>query len=434
MFSSAGACCIEAAGELVLVCKCSGNNTGSVWIPLIRLLCYRCLLIFFMSCIFFNSVNRHSQAGNYLVVFGLLVSVLTLLLITCPSATSQPVTKTQAIQLKPEPMPFTAKEYYIASVADERKDRKAVAYLLTIPGSTKLLSAPQPVDLEGGGFPAIRQYITKSLPQNKKLRPVTVRLKECLVTESPADNGRIAGTVAMHMAFEWEREGEPVQLIEYKGGAQYNRSVTQQAAVERVLRQSIVSAVRYFDTWINKEADGNEKLAKAIKVTFTDYTENTENDTVFYSPGRPLIWDDFRDKPRVGRFAASVFPSFSYEGQSKVSNGIIHVNLAMKVYVLKNASWVRDNARDAYGLNHEQRHFDIVKLVAERFKKKIQPDSLTLEDYNSIIQYQYLESFREMNRLQEQYDGETGHGLNHAAQQKWNQWIDAELRSFVAKE
>jgi hypothetical protein len=331
-------------------------------------------------------------------------------------------------------MPFTPKEYYIANIIDERKERKVVAYLLNAQTAPGTASPTHPVDLEGGGLAAIRQYMKQSLKRNTTLRPVTMRIKEYLVSESPADKGRIAGKVDVLVSFEWQREGETVHLIDYKGGAQYNRSVNQFTAVERVLRQSLVSAMRYFDTWMNQEADGNEKLARSIKVTFTDFTRNTENDTVFYSPDRPLIWDDFRDKPRVGRFAASVFPSFAYEGQSKVSKGVIHVNLIMKVYVLKNSSWVRDNARDAYGLNHEQRHFDIVKLVAERFKQKVQPDSLSLEDYNSIIQYQYLESFREMNRLQEQYDGETGHGLNQAVQEKWNQRIDAELRSLMAKE
>jgi hypothetical protein len=346
--------------------------------------------------------------------------------------------KPETIRLQAEAMPFTPKHYHIANIIDERKDRKAIAYLLTSSssgtGNSQLPAATRPVDLEGGGLTAIRQYMKQSLGRNTSLRPVTIRLKEYLVTESAADKGRVAGKVDVSMSFEWQREGETVHLIDYKGGAQYNRSVNQIAAVERVLRQSLVSAMRYFDTWINQQADGNEKLAKALKVTFTDFTRNTQKDTVFYSPDRPLIWDDFRDKPRVGRFAASVFPSFSYEGQSKVENGIIHVNLTLKVYVLKNSSWVRNDAREPYGLNHEQRHFDIVKLVAERFKQKIQPDSLTLEDYNSIIQYQYLESYREMNRLQEQYDGETGHGLNKAAQELWNRRIDAELRSFMAKE
>ena len=112
---------------------------------------------------------------------------------------------------------------------------------------------------------------------------------------------------------------------------------------------------------------------------------------------------------------------------------MITLNLSVKSYVLKKSSWARADAKNAYALNHEQRHFDITKLVAERFKRAIQPDSLTVEDYNSLIQYQFIESFREMNRMQKQYDGETNHSLNQAAQEQWNQKIDAELRSFGVK-
>ena len=111
---------------------------------------------------------------------------------------------------------------------------------------------------------------------------------------------------------------------------------------------------------------------------------------------------------------------------------MVHIIITMKVFVVRDASWVKAG-RDDYGLNHEQRHFDIVKLVAERFKQKIKPGNLTVADYNSIIQNQFLESWREMTRVQEQYDSETGHGLNQLAQADWNQRIDADLEKFGVK-
>jgi hypothetical protein len=98
--------------------------------------------------------------------------------------------------------------------------------------------------------------------------------------------------------------------------------------------------------------------------------------------------------------------------------------------MLKNSTWVRDLALNDYSLNHEQRHFDIARLITERFKRKLTPETLTLTDYNSEIQYQFIESFRDMNELQKQYDRETQHGINQAAQAYWNQKIDAELRSY----
>lgn len=382
--------------------------------------------------------NSHTQQNQRvaIVCFFHKVSLASLaaLLVVCFSAVGHPTLKTEPIALRAKPLPFTPKEFYIADVIDEREDRTAVGYLLSATNSSSQPAETYPVDLQGGALTAIRQFIRQGLNQNTALRPVVIRLKECRITELPGAKGRVDGRVVLTMAFDLQRDGETIHLVEYRrGGAHYNRPASSVTAVEQALRQSLVSALRYLNTWMNQEADGNVLLAKGVKVFFTDYTQNVENDTVFYATDRPLTWGDFREKPRLSRYAASVFPSFAYESHSEIVEGILHINLTLKVFVLPNYSWVRDDAKDPYSLNHEQRHFDIVKLVVERFKQKVQPDSLTVEDYNSIIQWQYIESFREMNRLQEQYDDETRHGIDKIAQERWNRRIEDELRSFTAK-
>lgn len=361
---------------------------------------------------------------------GLLLPLLSVLFM----AAGSPSDDTDAIVLRSEKLTFTPKEFYIADIRDERADKKAVAYLLPVTGSPSTTAKPLPVDLKGGGLAAIRQFTRESLPRNTALRPVVVRLKELSVKEAAGTTGRVEGRVVVAMAFELRRGDEIVPLLEYKGGARYERPAGKNEVVEPVLRQSLGEALRYLNTWMDREASTNEKLAKGIKVTFTDYTGSADQDTVFYSARRPLTWNDFRaDVNRTSRFSATVFPSFAYEGDSKVINGIVHLNLKMQVYVLKSSSWVKEEAKDAYGLNHEQRHFDIVKLVAERFKQKIKPDDLSLADYNSNIQYHFIESYREMNQLQDQYDGETRHGINKAAQEQWNQRLEKELKEYGIK-
>ncbi|WP_299986565.1 hypothetical protein [uncultured Pontibacter sp.] len=345
-------------------------------------------------------------------------------------AASPAAVNTEPIVLRTEKLPFTPREFYIANVIDERTDKKAVAYLLPLTGAGKA----QPVDLQGGGYIALREFINKGIPANKSLRPVVIRLKEMQVKEAQSSAGRVAGTISVVMAFEMEQEGETVQLLQYKGGGRYERPVGRNEVTEPALRQSIKEALRYLNTWMDLEANTNPKLAKGIKVTFTDYTAPADQDTVFYNPSRPLNWNDFKaDVNRTSRYAATVFPSFAYEGETEVKDGIIHLNLNMKVYVLKSSSWVKDNARNSYGLNHEQRHFDIVKLVSERFKQKIKPENLSLADYNSNIQYLFIEFYREMNQLQDQYDSETRHGLDTAAQERWNQRLEQELKAMGVK-
>jgi hypothetical protein len=370
--------------------------------------------------------TAHSAGGRVAIFFMLLL---------CPFAlTAQSSAAPDFLVLQTAKLPFTPKEFYVAEITDTRKDRKPVAYLLTPAQNPAAPDLTRPVDLQGGTLSAIRQFVGNSLPRNTRLRPVLIRLNECRITETPGTGSTINGEVALSMSFHHKRGSDTVHLVNYRGGIRYARSANQTVTVEQALRQSLVGSLQYLNNWMEREADTNEKLARGVKVTFTDYTINEQADTVFYSSDRPLTWADFRDRPRTSKYAAAVFPSFAQDGKREIRNGIIHVQLVMKVYVLKDASWVKEGARDEYALNHEQRHFDIVKLVAERFKRKVLADTFTVEDYDGQIGYLFLESYREMNRLQDQYDEETSHSLNRDAQEQWNRRIDSELRAFFAKE
>jgi hypothetical protein len=352
------------------------------------------------------------------------------LLVVSPAVVGQDSKVPEPLVLRPAGTVFTPREFYFSLVTDDRADRTAVA-LLVAAGAP--VTAPlQPVDLQGGAIAGIRQFIGQAVPANKSLRPVQVRVQECRVLEKPAAGGRVEGQVTVTLVFDIQREGKTVLSLPYKGGARYIRLPHQVSVVEPTLRQSLTDALTYLNTWMNREAGRTEKLATALKVTFKDFARRDDPDTLFYHVGQPLRWEDFRAQPRGGTYAAAVFSSFAYEGESRVVNGVIHLDLTMKVFVVRDASWVRQG-RDAYALNHEQRHFDIAKLIAERFKKQVQPQHLTIADYNSQIQYQFLESWREMTALQEQYDRETRHSLDQAAQARWNQQIDRELVALGAK-
>jgi hypothetical protein len=187
--------------------------------------------------------------------------------------------------------------------------------------------------------------------------------------------------------------------------------------------------MKYFDDWINKDADNNQKLAKSVRLDISDYQGGNDKDTVFYSSDRPLTWDDFKGRPRFNNYAASIFASIGYESSSTVEKGEIVVDLVFKTYMLKSSSWVR-SGNNSYGLNHEQRHFDIAKIVTERLKNTLKALPLEPHNYERKVSYHYLEAFREMNQMQEDYDLETSNGTNGSAQQRWNEKIDSTLRQL----
>ncbi len=334
------------------------------------------------------------------------------------------------IRLRSESLPFTPKEFYIAAVTDQRANRGSVARLVLA-----LNQSPQPVDLDKGIANSFQQFIDQGLKQNKSLRPIAMRIRQCRVSETAMGN-RVTGQFTFAVTFELLGKDDAgattsTRLTDFQSSANYTRPLGHLDVIEPTIRQAIVSSLRSLNEYMKRESGRNEKLARSLRINFIDDSRVTDDDTVHYNTTRKLTWADFQAPPRRGsHYAAEVFTSFAYEGKSTVKDGVIILNLTAKAYMLKPSSWARSDARNDYALNHEQRHFDIVKIIIERFKKKIQPDNLTLEDYNSITQYQFIESFREMSQMQTQYDNETNHSLNQAAQERWNQKIDAELRNF----
>jgi len=339
------------------------------------------------------------------------------------------------IRLQPQAAPFVPKEFYFAAVTDQRPERGPVARLVLTPGQR-----PQPVDLEGGAAPGLDNFIDRTFRQNKSLRPVAVRILQLKLTETAIGN-RVTGQLALTLAFDLlgkDDDGSETstRLTTYRGNASYTRPLNQTSVIEPTLRESIVTGLKGLNDYMGRESGKNEKLAKTLQVVFTDDRDirTAGDDTVLYSPARKLTWADFRAVPRpTSRYAAEVFTSFAYSGKSTVKNGVITLNLTARAYMIKDQSWGRAESKNLYALNHEQRHFDITKIIVEQFKQKIRPDSLTMADYNSIIQYQFIESFRELHRLQEQYDNETNHSIDQAAQERWNRKIDADLQKLGVK-
>ncbi len=343
--------------------------------------------------------------------------------------------KVNEITLQDEPLSFIPKEFYVADVIDERADRSVIALLLS---GGDLKGGPpkiQPVDLKGGGGAAVKKFIIHNLQRNTTLRPIVIKLKTFKAIESVLQGNKIEGQISLSMSFYLERgsEEEMVYLSDYIGNADYTRNGGHPYDIEPTLRNLLKDGLQKINTWMNKQAATDIRLAKGVKVSFTDYEEKSEGDSIYYNVKRPLAWSDFQSKIPNSRYEAEVFPSFGYDERTSIANAIINLNLIIKVCLPKSASWAKEGSRSAYTLNHEQRHFDIVKIVAEHFKQKLRTENLSTTNYDGPINEDYLDAYREMNNLQKQYDDETHHGTDEYMQQKWNERIDKGLREIGVK-
>jgi hypothetical protein len=360
----------------------------------------------------------------------LLFLIISLFVFTAFKINSQPAS---VIVLQNEQLPITPKEFYIAAVNDDRKDNTTIGSLQPFVTAKGKLSEAYNVDFKGG-MAAIKNFIGYSLPVNKALRPIIIKIKAFNVIETPVSGGYVKGDVRLILSFNLQRGEDQVHLVDYKGSANYQRKPGPPQQIEPILRSAIKNSLIYLNNWMDVQADNNIKLARGVKVTFADYSEAVEGDTIYYRANRPLKWDDFKARPPItNRHDAEVFTSIGYNETVKLEKGIINIKLDIKVYAPKSACWVNSGGANAYSLNHEQRHYDITRLVAEHFKQNIKAEKLSTDNYDGPINVVYFDALREQDKLQKQYDSETSHSVNSYQQQKWNERIDKELAALGIK-
>lgn len=155
------------------------------------------------------------------------------------------------------------------------------------------------------------------------------------------------------------------------------------------------------------------------------------SDTVYYNAGRKLTWPDFKGKEDAKSPALAITSSgFGFLAGVQKNNGKTNINITVYCYFGKKASWVRAGRESAYALNHEQHHFDITYIATCMFLQKLKSASFTWENYNAVLDRIYAESSRQLEKMQNEYDGQTKNGQLKDVQATWNEKIDAQLATI----
>jgi hypothetical protein len=164
-------------------------------------------------------------------------------------------------------------------------------------------------------------------------------------------------------------------------------------------------------------------------VYWTEQTSLTPSDVIYYNPVRQLTWKDFRGSPDVSSRASAVTASgFGYKADYQNVGSKTNINISVYCYFNKNNSWVKPGRTTEYILNHEQQHFDISFIAATVFVEKLRAATLTKANYNTILPTLYKECCSLMNRLQDDYDGQTKNGQLQEMQAKWNTYLRDKIK------
>ncbi len=168
-----------------------------------------------------------------------------------------------------------------------------------------------------------------------------------------------------------------------------------------------------------------------VTIKWQKIIPGNERDTIYYEPGRKLTWNDFKGSPVANSPAAAMTESgFGYRMTMNAYNNKTNVVITVFCYFNKNNSWVRKNMDSDYALVHEQHHYDITYINACLFVKKLKQAYFDKGNYNYLVEKIHDESFALLEKMQDDYDGQTKNGRIDRLQYAWNKKIDQQLAAI----
>lgn len=150
-----------------------------------------------------------------------------------------------------------------------------------------------------------------------------------------------------------------------------------------------------------------------------------------------MSWENFKAAPVPQHdFHASANTGISYSWSARIVGENVDLLYAVEAFFYPEHSWVLEKSEKL--LAHEQLHFDISELFARKLRKAMQEfHPKEHKDLKKSLQKLYEDIEQQRKAMQEQYDRETGHSENVAAQEQWEQKVAEELlkmRDYKAKD
>lgn len=171
------------------------------------------------------------------------------------------------------------------------------------------------------------------------------------------------------------------------------------------------------------------------KVTVHVFTEHKtalkKSDTIYYDFNRPLTWQDFQGAVSANvPWGAITASGFSFDSDMKEDENNIDITVGVYSFFLKHDSWKKTDINSPYHLEHEQHHFDITRLYAEKLVDQIKRAHFTADNFKKLLNSIFNKVYDEDMAMQHQYDSETNNSMNVEKQKEWNQKISGEIEKL----
>jgi hypothetical protein len=268
---------------------------------------------------------------------------------------------------------------------------------------------------------------------NKNAPEIVLDIEIFELSEKIMSKNVISGKIWLEIAASMITDGDTNRMCRARSSVSYQRSFSAKSTegIGTEVQICVDNCYSYIYNYVKKNKAIFENYAESSKVIIKPFKVMNAKDTVYYQQ-RKVIWADFSGPVRSRtEYGAAIFASFGYASKLYTDNSQITMEITPKIFMDKNMSWVRNGMKTDYALKHEQLHFDIAYMLSLQFLQKIKTfKAKTEKDLLSLVNYEYLEFYKKMHTVQEQYDDETDHSLNKDKQEKWSLKVKAEIAKF----
>jgi hypothetical protein len=171
------------------------------------------------------------------------------------------------------------------------------------------------------------------------------------------------------------------------------------------------------------------------KITVNVFIEkkinHPESDTIYYDFNRRLTWQDFQGNVPAGApWGAMTASGFSFNSSMREDENSINISVGVYSFFTKHDSWKKPNVNSSYHLEHEQHHFDITRLYAQKLVDEIGNAHFTKSNYRKLLYCIFDKVYAESIAYQQEYDKETKNSMDAEKQKEWDQKIQTEIQKL----
>jgi len=169
----------------------------------------------------------------------------------------------------------------------------------------------------------------------------------------------------------------------------------------------------------------------AILILLLIQPKMDQENIIVWDVNKKLSWEDFQGEPNPDSDAAAITASgISFQLTSKIKGGETIYDCTVFAYFAPEKSWYNPRVVNDNILGHEQLHFDITALFAEKLKDRLK--NITASDNTEEVGEHMMATYKailaELDSVQRLYDTQTDYSINESSQLIWQEKIDRELR------